>query len=141
MLRAARYAAQDPAASKEAMIKAAPLLGEEQGWTAIRTGTHRFTTFFLLSAFDLRWTDQGTIGAVPADQAVYLRVFGRTFLIATIVTLATLALAFPLAYLMTNLRPAIAGDRPCSRAAAVLDVDPGAHRRMDRDPAEIWPAQ
>ena len=72
-------------------------------------GEHRFTTFFLLSAFDLRWTDQGTIGAVPADQAVYIRVFGRTFLIATIVTLATLALAFPLSYLMTNIRPTLAG--------------------------------
>jgi putative spermidine/putrescine transport system permease protein len=59
----------------------------------------------LLSAFDLRWTDQGGISAVPPDQAVFLRVFGRTFLIATLVTLATLALAFPLAYLMTNLRP------------------------------------
>jgi len=105
VLRVARYVAQDQAA----MIKAAPLLGEQQAWTAIRAGTHRFTTFFLLSAFDLRWTDQGTIGAVPADQAVYIRVFGRTFLIATIVTLATLALAFPLSYLMTNIRPTLAG--------------------------------
>jgi putative spermidine/putrescine transport system permease protein len=109
VLRAARLAAQDPAATKEAMIKAAPLLGEPQGWTAIRAGTNRFTSFFLLSAFDLRWTDQGTIGAVSADQTVFLRVFGRTFLIATLVTLATLALAFPLAFLMTNLRPAMAG--------------------------------
>src|ERR1700722_11457282 len=109
VLRAARYVVQGPAASKEGMIKAAPLLGEQQAWTAIRDGTHRFTTFFLLSAFDLRWTDQGTIGAVPADQAVYIRVFGRTFLIATIVTLATLALAFPLSYLMTNIRPTLAG--------------------------------
>jgi putative spermidine/putrescine transport system permease protein len=109
VLRAARYVVQDPAASKEGMVKAAPLLGEQQAWTAIRDGTHRFTTFFLLSAFDLRWTDQGTIGAVPADQAVYIRVFGRTFLIATIVTLATLALAFPLSYLMTNIRPTLAG--------------------------------
>ena len=109
VLRAARYVVQDPAASKEGMIKAAPLLGEQQAWKAIRDGTHRFTTFFLLSAFDLRWTDQGTIGAVPADQAVYIRVFGRTFLIATIVTLATLALAFPLSYLMTNIRPTLAG--------------------------------
>jgi putative spermidine/putrescine transport system permease protein len=109
VLRAARLAAQDQAVTKAAMIKAAPLLGEEQSWTAIRTGTNRFTSFFLLSTFDLRWTDQGTIGAVPADQAVFLRVFGRTFLIATLVTLATLALAFPLAFLMTNLRPAIAG--------------------------------
>jgi putative spermidine/putrescine transport system permease protein len=109
VLRAARLAAQDQAATKEAMIKAAPLLGEVQGWTAIRAGASRFTSFFLLSTFDLRWTDQGTIGAVPANQAVFLRVFGRTFLIATLVTLATLALAFPLAFLMTNLRPAIAG--------------------------------
>ncbi|KJC57890.1 ABC transporter permease [Bradyrhizobium sp. LTSPM299] len=109
VLRAARIAAQDQAAGKEAMIKAAPLLGEEQSWAAIRTGTNRFTSFYLLSAFDLRWTERGTIGAVPADQAVFLRVFGRTFLIATIVTLATLALAFPLAFVITSLRPAIAG--------------------------------
>ncbi|MDA9410971.1 MULTISPECIES: ABC transporter permease [unclassified Bradyrhizobium] len=109
VLRLARLAGQDPAATKEAMIKAAPLLGEDQGWTAIRAGTNRFTSFFLLSAFDLRWTDQGTIGAVPAEQAVFTRVFGRTFLIATLVTLATLALAFPLAYVMTNVRPVIAG--------------------------------
>jgi putative spermidine/putrescine transport system permease protein len=109
VLRLARIAAQDQATGKEAMIKAAPLLGEAQSWAAIRTGTNRFTTFYLLSAFDLRWTEQGTIGAVPAEQAVFLRVFGRTFLIATIVTLATLALGFPLAYVITNLRPAIAG--------------------------------
>lgn len=109
VLRIARNAGQDQATSKEAMIKAAPLLGEPRFWAAIRAGANRFTSFFLLSAFDLRWTDQGTIGAVPADQAVFVRVFGRTFLIATIVTLSTLALAFPLAYLMTNLRPAIAG--------------------------------
>lgn len=108
-LRVARLAGQGQATSKEAIIKVAPLLGEEQGWAAIRAGTNRFTTFFLLSAFDLRWTDQGTIGAAPADQAVFIRVFGRTFLIATVVTLATLALAFPLAYVITNLRPAVAG--------------------------------
>jgi putative spermidine/putrescine transport system permease protein len=109
VLRAARYAAQDQSPNKAALIKVAPLLGQEQGWTAIRNNLSRFTSYFLLSAFDLRWTDQGGISAVPPDQAVFLRVFGRTFLIATLVTLATLALAFPLAYLMTNLRPAIAG--------------------------------
>jgi len=109
VLRVARIATQDQATGKEAMIKAAPLLGEEQSWAAIRAGTNRFTSFYLLSAFDLRWTERGTIGAVSADQAVFLRVFGRTFLIATIVTLATLALAFPLAFVITNLRPAVAG--------------------------------
>jgi putative spermidine/putrescine transport system permease protein len=103
-----RTVARDPAAGKEAMIRAAPLLGEERGWAAIRSGASKFTSFFLLSAFDLRWTDQGSIAAVPAQQAVFVRVFGRTFLIASIVTLATLALGFPLAYVMTNVRPALA---------------------------------
>ncbi|MFI5012927.1 MAG: ABC transporter permease [Hyphomicrobiales bacterium] len=109
VLRLARNAAADQSAGKDAMIAAAPLLGEERGWAAIRAGMNRFTSFFLLSAFDLRWTEQGSIGSVPPEQAVFTRVMGRTFLIATIVTLATLALAFPLAYLITNLRPAIAG--------------------------------
>lgn len=108
ILRTARNTTSDQAANKDAMIKAAPLLGQERSWAAIRVGTNRFTSFYLLSAFDLRWTEEGTIGAVPAEQAVFLRVFGRTFLIATLVTLATLVLGFPLAYVMTNLRPAVA---------------------------------
>jgi putative spermidine/putrescine transport system permease protein len=108
VLRTARNAAANQSIGKAAMIEAAPLLGEESSWAAIRAGTNRFTSFFLLSAFDLHWTDQGSIAAVPPAQAVFTRVMGRTFLIATIVTLATLALAFPLAYLITNLRPAIA---------------------------------
>jgi putative spermidine/putrescine transport system permease protein len=108
VLRTARNAAANQSIGKAAMIEAAPLLGEESSWAAIRAGTNRFTSFFLLSAFDLHWTDQGSIVAVPPAQAVFTRVMGRTFLIATIVTLSTLALAFPLAYLITNLRPAIA---------------------------------
>jgi putative spermidine/putrescine transport system permease protein len=108
VLRTARNAAANQSIGKAAMIEAAPLLGEESSWAAIRAGTNRFTSFFLLSAFDLHWTDQGSITAVPPAQAVFTRVMGRTFLIATIVTLATLALAFPLAHLITNLRPAIA---------------------------------
>jgi putative spermidine/putrescine transport system permease protein len=108
VLRVARTAGQDAAAGKEAMIKTAPLLGDEPFWTAVRAGKSGYTSFYLLSAFDLRWTDQGTIASVPPDQAVFLRVFGRTFLIATIVTLSTLALSFPLSYLICNVRPAVA---------------------------------
>ena len=109
VLRTARNAAQAAAAGKDAMIQAAPLLGESRAWSAIREGTNRFTSYFLLNAFDLRWNEQGAIGAAPAQEAVFVRVFARTFLISTIVTLATLALAFPLAYLITNLKPTFAG--------------------------------
>ena len=109
ILALTRSVARDQAAGKEAMIRIAPLLSEERAWAAIRGGASRFTSYYLLSAFDLRWTDQSSIAAVPPQQAVFVRVFGRTFLIATVVTLATLALGFPLAYVMTNLRPALAG--------------------------------
>jgi putative spermidine/putrescine transport system permease protein len=109
VLRLARNAGQNPAMTKDAMIQAAPLLGQESSWSIIRSGTSRFTTFYLLSAFDLRWSPQGSIVSVPAGEAVFVRVFIRTFLISITVTLATLLLAFPLAHLIVNLRPAVAG--------------------------------
>ncbi|HEX3350581.1 MAG TPA: ABC transporter permease [Acetobacteraceae bacterium] len=112
VLRLARSVAQNPvqnsAMSRDAMIQAAPLLGQESSWSIIRSGTSRFTTFYLLSAFDLRWTPQGSIASVPAGEAVFVRVFIRTFLISITVTLATLLCAFPLAHFIVNLRPAVA---------------------------------
>jgi putative spermidine/putrescine transport system permease protein len=108
-LRIARNAGQNPTMSKDQMIEAAPFLGQETTWSTIRAGTNRFTTFYLLSAFDLHWTAQGAIGPVPPGEAVFVRVFVRTFMISATVTLATLLLGFPLAYLIVNLRPAQAG--------------------------------
>ncbi|HVM86043.1 MAG TPA: ABC transporter permease [Candidatus Binatia bacterium] len=99
--------AQDtPAASaaRIAAVKAVPFWSDPETWGAIRTGARGFTTFNLLNALDLRWTPAGSLGWVPADQAVFLRVFGRTFLIAGLVTLGTLLLGFPLAYLIANLQ-------------------------------------
>lgn len=109
ILRLGRATASGQPLDKAAMLKAAPLLGQDRTWVAIKGGLSGFTSFYLLSAFDLRWTDQGSIGAVPPYQAVFMRVIGRTFLIATLVTLGTLILGFPLAYWMNNLRPALAG--------------------------------
>jgi putative spermidine/putrescine transport system permease protein len=109
VLRIARNAAQDPTLSKDRMIQTAPLLGQEQTWSVIRGGTNRLTSFYLLNAFDLHWTADGSIGPLPPGEAVFVRVFIRTFIISAAVTLATLLLAFPLAHLIANLPPARAG--------------------------------
>ena len=109
VLRIARSAAQDPELSRDRMIQTAPLLGQEQTWSVIRGGTNRFTSFFLLNAFDLHWTADGSIAPLPAGEAVFVRVFIRTFVISAVVTLATLVLAFPLAHFIVNLAPAKAG--------------------------------
>jgi putative spermidine/putrescine transport system permease protein len=103
------HAAQDQTLSKDHMIQIAPLLGQDGAWSVIRAGTNRFTSFFLLSAFDLRWTSDGAIGAVQPGEAVFVRVFTRTFLISATVTIATLLLGFPLAYFIVSLPPARAG--------------------------------
>jgi len=84
------------------ILRSIPFWGRTDTWAAIEAGTSRFTSFYLLSAFDLRKTPEGAIASVPPTQAVFVQVFVRTFTIAGIVTLATLILGFPLAYLIAN---------------------------------------
>jgi putative spermidine/putrescine transport system permease protein len=103
ILRAARSLGGSAIAAKTDLIKADPFWGERDTWSAIKLGTQRLTTFYLLSALDLRWSADGSLGFAPPEQAIFLRIFERTFLVATLVTLATLLLAFPFAYLICNL--------------------------------------
>ncbi len=103
VVRTARTLGSQASISKAGLIEKVPFWGKHETWSAIQRASHRFTLFHLMNALDLRWTAEGGIGFVPADQAVFARVFERTFLLAALVTLATLALGFPLAYLISNL--------------------------------------
>jgi putative spermidine/putrescine transport system permease protein len=109
VLKTARLLASGGALSKPDLVVAIPFWGEKETWSTIRGGVRGLTSFYLLSALDLRWNADGTLGFVPSGEAVFLRVFARTFMVAAIVTLATLALGFPLAYLISNLPPKPAG--------------------------------
>lgn len=105
VLKTARRLEGGAMPSKAELIAAVPFWGKPETWAAIRGGMNGLTSYYLLSALDLRWNADGTLGFVPAGEAVFLRVFARTFMIAAIVTLATLALGFPLAFLISNLPP------------------------------------
>jgi putative spermidine/putrescine transport system permease protein len=85
-----------------AAVKSVPFWTSIETWSVLKTGTRSLTPVYLLSALDLRWTAQG-IESVPPEQAIFVRVLGRTFLVAGLVTLGTLLLAFPLAWLIANL--------------------------------------
>jgi putative spermidine/putrescine transport system permease protein len=80
-----------------------PFWDKSETWFAISNGVRAFTTSYLLAAMDLRWIPEGGIGPLPSDQAIYRTIFARTFAIAAGVTLITLALGFPLAWLLANL--------------------------------------
>ena len=103
VLRTARGLSSDKRMTRNELIALDPFWDESETWSAIRNGVHPFTTSYLLAALDLRWTREAGIGAVGSGQAIYRTIFARTFGIATGVTLITLLLSFPLAWLLANL--------------------------------------
>lgn len=103
VLRTARSLTGDKAMTRADFVAAEPFWGEDATWLAIRSGVRPFTTDYLLAAVDLRWTHDGGIGPVRPDQAIYRAVFVRTFGVAAAVTLITLLMGFPLAWLLANL--------------------------------------
>jgi putative spermidine/putrescine transport system permease protein len=103
VLRAGRTVHAGETLTRAAMTGADPFWGEPETWFAIRRGVQPLTTTYLLAALDLRWLADGGIGWLPANEAIYLAVFARTFLVAAGVTLLTLALGFPLAWLLAHL--------------------------------------
>ena len=103
VLRAARRLAPGDVLTREAMISADPFWGDDNTWFIVRGAVRPFTASYLLAAIDMKWLPSGGIGAMPPDQAIFQTIFVRTFMVAAIVTLATLVLGFPLAWLLANL--------------------------------------
>lgn len=106
MLQAGRAAEKMEAGPyKEAFLALDPLWGKTETWTVIQRAGNRATSFYLLKAVDLQWSPKDEIVQVAADQRLFVDVFIRTLGISTTVTIATLLLGFPLAYLLATLPP------------------------------------
>ena len=72
-------------------------------WQAIAQNSSRWTPDYLLAAVDLKRTPQGDIVKVPADEAAFSDILGRTFQMSAVVTFFCLLLAYPLAYWLSTL--------------------------------------
>jgi putative spermidine/putrescine transport system permease protein len=70
-------------------------------WRVIKDASDHYTSYYWLSSIDLRHGAEG-LERVPAEQAVFVDVYGRTFWIAGLVTALTLILGFPVAYLLAT---------------------------------------
>jgi putative spermidine/putrescine transport system permease protein len=104
--RLAAALAQGP--YKPAFLAANPAWGDVATWRVIARGRDLVTPYYLLTALDLRQDESGSIVQVPADQRIFLPVLLRTLWIAFLVTLATLVLGYPVAYLLAVAPPAVA---------------------------------
>ena len=90
---------------KELFLATDKAWGDVALWRIIKSASARYTDYYWLAAVDLKQGPDG-IERVPPDQRVFLDVYARTFWIAGLVTVLTLILGFPVAYLLATQPPA-----------------------------------
>jgi putative spermidine/putrescine transport system permease protein len=99
----ARRLPQPPVASaREALAAIDERWRDPQTWGAIARAAGPTTSLFLLAAVDLRRHADGSIGPAPAEEAIFVRVLGRTLAIAAAVTALCLLLGYPVAYALAQ---------------------------------------
>lgn len=74
-------------------------------WQAIRRAASTITPFYLLKAVDLEQKADGGIGRVAPQDALFLKVLGRSLWISAVVTAICLVLAFPVAFTIASAPP------------------------------------
>jgi putative spermidine/putrescine transport system permease protein len=88
---------------KEAFLAVDPKWGDLAVWQAMRSSANAYTMDFYLVATDNRRDADGNIEKVPENRRIYLYLYVKTFVIAGVITLLCLVLAFPVAHLLAVL--------------------------------------
>ena len=88
---------------KDQVLKIEPALADRNLWAVVQRSNSVFTTHYLLNAVDMRLNEDGHIERMPANRVIYVSIYARTLLISLTVTLATLILGYPVAWLIANL--------------------------------------
>jgi len=100
---AAALKSNSTAVGLERLVSIDPRWGQRETWAALRHAAGPFTSFYLLAACDRHIDADGHIVSVPADRSVFIDVLMRTFKISVVVTMLSLALGYPVAYLLASL--------------------------------------
>jgi putative spermidine/putrescine transport system permease protein len=110
VLAAARMVEKlDAGPYKEKFLEQNTDWGSPETWAIIKRNGASFTPYYLLTALDLQQAPNGSVERVQGDQAIFLDVLARTLFVAGLVTLFTLILGYPAAYVLTIAPKAIAG--------------------------------
>jgi putative spermidine/putrescine transport system permease protein len=89
--------------ARDTLVGIDPKWGEIETWGAIERASGPVTALFVLAALDLKRTAAGSLVAAPKEETIFVQVLGRTFGIATAVTVLCLLLGYPLAYVLASL--------------------------------------
>ena len=77
--------------------------GEIHTWRVIKQFSSDYTDGYYLASFDLKRNfADGKIESIPDTDSIYLKLFLRTILLSTTITLITLIIGFPLSYMLAK---------------------------------------
>ncbi|MEM7176303.1 MAG: ABC transporter permease [Pseudomonadota bacterium] len=99
----ARKAKKMEAPFKDAMIKANKKWADLDTWQALKVAATTLTPAYYAAALDMQYTATGEFKAQDELRQIYVKLFLRTLEISLVVTLATLVLGYPVAYLLSTL--------------------------------------
>ena len=88
---------------KPALIKSHKKWGDVETWKLIKQFSPAYTDGYFLAAVDAKRQVDGTLKRVDEDARIYIELFWRTLKLSLIITVMTLILGFPIAYLMAIL--------------------------------------
>ena len=87
----------------ENVLKEEPKWGDPKLWSTMRQVAPAYSINFFLAALDMTRDDAGKIVAVSEDRQIYVMLFTRTFLMAGLITVLCLILAYPISHLLATL--------------------------------------
>jgi putative spermidine/putrescine transport system permease protein len=88
---------------KEAVVGIDPVWGKVETWAVIKRASSALTPFYLLNVLDLEQAPAGGLQGVDENRAVYKQILWRTLGISFLVTVLTLILGYPVAFLLATL--------------------------------------
>ncbi len=93
----------DGVAARAALIKADDDWEDPTVWKVIKREAGYYTASYYLSAIDMQYGPDGDIVEKPAYMRIYVNLFIRTLWMSGVITLATVLLGYPVAFLLANL--------------------------------------
>jgi len=87
---------------REALLKANERWGDLDMWRLIKRSTRVITPVYYLLATDFQYDAHGNIVQQPANSRVFRLLFFRTVWMSAAITLLTIILGYPVAYLLAN---------------------------------------
>lgn len=87
----------------ESLAAVDPVWAESATWQLLRLHSNPYTATYVLRALDLQLTPDGSVVRVDPNQAIFIDLFIRTFVISLWVTAIAMLLGYPTAWFLSTL--------------------------------------